>query len=78
VLFRTAEAYWKAGGVVTISAHLCNPANPKGGGWRDKGVDLAGLPGTVAGTGGRTPQPEMPFAWRSRHESGLAHNQARP
>ena len=32
--------YWKQGGLVTVSAHLYNPANPKGGGLRDKGVDL--------------------------------------
>ena len=40
--------YWKAGGLVTISAHLYNPANPKGGGLRDKGVELDDLlkPGT--------------------------------
>jgi mannan endo-1,4-beta-mannosidase len=35
--------YWKQGGLVTISAHLYNPANPKGGGLRDKGVQLADL-----------------------------------
>jgi len=29
--------------LVTISAHLYNPANPKGGGLRDQGVDLSGL-----------------------------------
>ncbi|MEI7807557.1 MAG: glycosyl hydrolase [Verrucomicrobiota bacterium] len=40
--------YAKQGGLVTVSAHLYNPANPKGGGLRDKGVDLATLlqPGT--------------------------------
>ena len=40
--------YWRQGGLVTVSAHLYNPANPKGGGLRDKGVDLAALlaPGT--------------------------------
>lgn len=43
-----AIEYWKQGGLVTISAHLYNPANPKGGGLRDKGVDLNSLltPGT--------------------------------
>ncbi len=40
---RVALAYWKAGGLVTISAHLPNPANPAGGGLRDKGVDLEAL-----------------------------------
>jgi len=45
---QAAIEYWKAGGLVTISAHLFNPANPKGGGLRDKGVDLETLlaPGT--------------------------------
>jgi mannan endo-1,4-beta-mannosidase len=38
-----AAAYWKAGGLVTISAHLYNPANPKGGGLRDQGVEFADL-----------------------------------
>ena len=40
--------YWKQGGLVTVSAHLYNPANPKGGGLRDKGVNLDDLlqPGT--------------------------------
>src|SRR5262245_13482407 len=32
--------YWNQGGIVTVSAHLYNPVNPKGGGLRDKGVDL--------------------------------------
>lgn len=40
---RAAVEYWKAGGLVTVSAHLYNPANPKGGGLRDKGVDLNDL-----------------------------------
>ena len=35
--------YWQQGGLVTVSAHLYNPANPKGGGLRDKGVDLDDL-----------------------------------
>jgi mannan endo-1,4-beta-mannosidase len=35
--------YWKKGGWVTVSAHLYNPANPNGGGLRDKGVDLESL-----------------------------------
>lgn len=38
-----AAAYWKQGGLVTVSAHLYNPANPKGGGLRDQGVDLDAL-----------------------------------
>jgi mannan endo-1,4-beta-mannosidase len=45
---KLAIDYARHGGLVTISAHLYNPANPKGGGLRDKGVDLATLlaPGT--------------------------------
>ena len=34
---------WNQGGLVTLSAHLYNPANPKGGGLRDQGVDLETL-----------------------------------
>ena len=46
---RVAIAYWREGGLVTVSAHLGNPANPSGGGLRDQGVDLAELlaPGTA-------------------------------
>ena len=46
---QVAIAYWRAGGLVTISAHLPNPANPNGGGLRDQGVDIAALlePGTA-------------------------------
>jgi mannan endo-1,4-beta-mannosidase len=45
---RAAIQYWNQGGLVTISTHLYNPANPKGGGLRDQGVDLDTLfaPGT--------------------------------
>ncbi len=40
--------YWKQGGLVSVSAHLYNPANPKGGGLRDKDMDIQTLltPGT--------------------------------
>ncbi len=38
-----ANEYWKQGGLVTVMAHMYNPANPKGGGLRDKGVNLADL-----------------------------------
>lgn len=38
-----AKAYWRDGGLVTISWHAPNPANPKGGGLNDKGVELAEL-----------------------------------
>ena len=40
---RIAIDYARRGGLVTISVHLPNPANPKGGGLRDKGVDLETL-----------------------------------
>jgi mannan endo-1,4-beta-mannosidase len=40
---RLAIDYSRQGGLVTISAHLYNPANPKGGGLRDQGVDLEPL-----------------------------------
>jgi mannan endo-1,4-beta-mannosidase len=40
---RLAIEYARAGGLVTISTHLYNPANPRGGGLRDQGVDLETL-----------------------------------
>lgn len=40
---QVAIEYWKQGGLVTVMAHMYNPANPKGGGLRDKGVNLADL-----------------------------------
>src|SRR5678815_5396215 len=40
---RAVMEYWKQGGVVTVGVHLYNPANPKGGGLRDKGVELTTL-----------------------------------
>ena len=45
---KAAIEFWKSGGLVTISAHMYNPANPSGGGLRDKGVNLEDLlkPGT--------------------------------
>ena len=45
---QAALDYWKQGGLVTVMAHMYNPANPKGGGLRDKGVDISELlkPGT--------------------------------
>jgi mannan endo-1,4-beta-mannosidase len=47
-----AMDYWNQGGLVTISAHLYNPAKPGGGGLRDKGVDLNTIitPGSEAYT----------------------------
>lgn len=43
-----AIEYWRAGGLVTVSAHLYNPARTNRGGLRDQGVDMAKLldPGT--------------------------------
>ena len=40
---QVALQYWKQGGLVTVMVHMYNPANPKGGGLRDKGVSLADL-----------------------------------
>lgn len=40
---KVALDYWKQGGLVTVMAHMYNPANPKGSGLRDKGVNLADL-----------------------------------
>jgi mannan endo-1,4-beta-mannosidase len=40
---RVAMEYSRKGGLVTISTHLYNPANPKGGGLRDQGVDLGSI-----------------------------------
>jgi mannan endo-1,4-beta-mannosidase len=40
---QNAIEYWKAGGLVTVGVHLYNPANPKKGGLRDKGVNLNDL-----------------------------------
>jgi mannan endo-1,4-beta-mannosidase len=40
---KAAIDYWNEGGIVTVSAHMYNPANPKGGGLRDKGVDFETL-----------------------------------
>ena len=46
---RLAIDYAHQGGLVTLSAHLPNPANPRGGGLRDQGVNIKELlePGTV-------------------------------
>ena len=40
---RVAIEYWDQGGLVSVMAHMYNPANPKGGGLRDPGVDLGDL-----------------------------------
>ena len=40
---RVAIEYWRQGGLVELNVCLTDPANPKGGGLRDKGVDLPDL-----------------------------------
>jgi mannan endo-1,4-beta-mannosidase len=40
---RVALEYWNQGGLVSVMAHMYNPANPKGGGLRDQGVNLDDL-----------------------------------
>ncbi|HWD20095.1 MAG TPA: glycosyl hydrolase [Verrucomicrobiae bacterium] len=40
---RTVIDYWRQGGIVTVSAHMYDPANTNDYGLRDKGVDLATL-----------------------------------
>jgi mannan endo-1,4-beta-mannosidase len=40
---RVAIEYWRQGGLVEVNVHLTNPANPNGGGLRDKGVELSEL-----------------------------------
>ncbi len=79
---RTAIAWWKQGGLVTLSAHLYDPANPSGGGLRDHGVDLTQLltPGTetytrwrqeldqLAAGLGELQQAGVVVLWRPFHE----------
>lgn len=38
-----ALEYWRSGGLISVSVHLYNPANPNRGGLRDKGVNLDSL-----------------------------------
>ncbi len=45
---RLLLAYWRAGGLVSISVHLNNPNRAEGGGVNAKGLDMAAL--LVAGT----------------------------
>lgn len=40
---RVAIEYWKQGGLVEVGVHMPDPANPKGGGLRDRGVRLGEL-----------------------------------
>jgi mannan endo-1,4-beta-mannosidase len=40
---RVALEYWNQGGLVSVMAHMYNPANPNGGGLRDQGVNLDDL-----------------------------------
>lgn len=50
---QVAAGYWKQRGLVTVMAHMYNPANPKGGGLRDKGVNLEILLDPTSDTHGR-------------------------
>ncbi len=82
VVNRLAIEYARKGGLVTISAHLYNPANPRGGGLRDKGVDLETLltPGnetharwmheldTLAAGLAELQEAGVPVLWRPFHE----------
>ena len=82
VVNRLAIEYARKGGLVTISAHLYNPASPRGGGLRDKGVDLEPLltPGnethtrwmreldTLADGLGELQEAGVPVLWRPFHE----------
>jgi mannan endo-1,4-beta-mannosidase len=47
---RVALEYWRQRGLVEVNVHLPDPENPKGGGLRDKGVNLPDLlaPGSDA------------------------------
>ncbi len=79
---RTALAHARAGGLVTVSAHLFNPANPAGYGLRDRDVDLAALlvPGTdthrrwiaeldtIAAGLAELRDAGVPVLWRPFHE----------
>jgi len=50
---QAAILYWQQGGLVTVSAHLYDPAQTNGGGLRDKGVDLSLLLATNGETHAR-------------------------
>lgn len=52
---QAAIAYWKQGGLVTVSAHLYNPASTNSGGLRSRNVDLS----TLLEAGGETHQRWM-------------------
>lgn len=78
---RIAKEYWRRGGLVTISWHAPNPANPKGGGLKEGGVNLADLlkPGAthdrwmamlddVAAGLGQLQDAGVVVIWRPLHE----------
>ncbi len=65
-----AQSYWREGGLVTISWHAPNPANPQGGGLKERGMKLAAL--LVAGT----PTHERWMASLDRVATGLQELQA--
>ena len=78
----TAIAYWRKGGLVTVSTHLYNPTAKSGYGLRDHGVDLNSLlvPGTeanrrwrheldlIADGLGRLQKAGVVVLWRPFHE----------
>lgn len=76
-----ARQYWQAGGLVNLSWHAPNPANPQGGGLNDKGVNLRDLlaPGPthdrwlksldqVAAGLGKLQKAGVVVIWRPLHE----------
>jgi mannan endo-1,4-beta-mannosidase len=79
---RLATEYWKAGGLVEVSVHMTDPANPKGGGLRDHGVRLGDLLAsgsaanaawlaeldTIAAGLGRLQDAGVVVLWRPFHE----------
>ena len=79
---RVAAEYWRQGGLVEVNVHMTNPANPKGGGLRDRGVRLGDLlaPGTAANAAwmreldtiaaglGRLQDSGVVVLWRPFHE----------
>jgi mannan endo-1,4-beta-mannosidase len=68
-----AIAWWKQGGLVTISAHLWNPARETGDGLRDKDVDLTQLlkPGTLANTNWMRMLDEMAAGLDELQQAGV-------
>jgi len=79
---RVATEYWRQGGLVEVSVHMTNPANPRGGGLRDRGVRLGDLLSsgstanvawlreldTIAAGLGRLQDAGVVVLWRPFHE----------